>query len=46
MMMMIGNGTGRVGYSRTNRDHPKHSILKFDQNAEKSPGDMRRLVVT
>ena len=32
--------------NRKNRDHPDHSIFKISQNTGKSPGDLRRLVVT
>ena len=28
------------------RDHPNYSIIEISQNTEKSPGDLRRLVVT
>ena len=31
---------------RTSRDHPNHSIVKIGQNTKKSPGDLRKLVVT
>ena len=31
---------------KKNRDHPNKSIIKIDQNTEKSPGDLRRLAVT
>ena len=31
---------------RTNRHHPNYSLVENDQNTEKSPGGMRRLVVT
>ena len=39
-------GTGRVGNRKTNRDHPNYSIVKIDQNTEKSPGNLRGLAVT
>ena len=39
----IGIETG--GNKWTSRDHPDYSI-KLDQNTEKSPGDLRGLVVT
>ena len=35
---MLGKGAGRVENQRTN-------IVKISQNTEKSPGDLRRLVV-
>ena len=28
------------------RDHPDYSIIKIGQNIEKSPGDLRKIVVT
>ena len=31
---------------RTSENHPYYSIIKIDQNNEKSPGDLRRLAVT
>ena len=43
---MIGTGTGGLGNKRVMGDHPNYSIIKIDQNTEKSPGDMRRLAVT
>ena len=30
---------------RTNRDHPKFSIVEIGQNTENSPGELRRLAV-
>ena len=30
----------------TNRDHPDYSIVKIGQNTEKSPRDLRTLVIT
>ena len=30
----------------TSGDYPNYSIIKFNQNTEKSPGDMKRLAVT
>ena len=38
--------TGGLGNKRTSRDRPNNSIIKIDQNIEKSPGDLRRLAVT
>ena len=35
-----------LGNMRTIVGHPNFSIIKIDQNAEKSPGDLRRLAVT
>ena len=40
------NTTGGTGDQRENRDHTDHSIVKIDENTEKSPGDLRRLAVT
>ena len=31
---------------RTSGDYPYYYIIEIDQNTEKSPGDLRRLVVT
>ena len=41
-----GTGTGGLGNKKTSGDHPNHSYIKIVQNTEKSPGDLRRLVVT
>ena len=38
--------TERLGNKRTSGDHPDYSIIKISQNTEKSPGDLRRLVVS
>ena len=38
----IGTGTGGLGNKRTNRDHPNYSIVKINQNPEKSPGDSEK----
>ena len=38
--------TGGLGNLRTSGDHPNNSIVENGQNTEKSPGDLRRLVVT
>ena len=32
--------TGRLSNQRTSGDHAYHSIIKIDQNTEKSPGDI------
>ena len=42
----IGTGTGGLGHRRTSEDHINNSIVRIDQNTEKSPGDLRRLAVT
>ncbi len=31
---------------RTSGDHPNYGIIDIGQNTEKSPGDLRKLVVT
>ena len=36
----------RVGNRTTCRDHPNYGITEIDQNAEKSPRDLRRLAVS
>ena len=41
-----GEGTGRIGNRRKNRNYPSYRIVKIGQITEKSPGDLRRLVVT
>ena len=42
----LGKGTGRLRNQKTSGDHPEYTIIKIDQNTEKSPGDLRRLTVT
>ena len=37
---------GLVDLEITRRDLPDYSIIKVDQNTEKSPGGLRRLTVT
>ena len=39
-----GKGTGLV--RNTNQEHPNYSNVKIGQNTKKSPGDLRRFVVT
>ncbi len=39
----VSKGTGN---KRTSGDRPDYSIIKINQNTEKSPGDLRRLAVT
>ena len=34
------------GKSRTSGDHPNYYTIEIGQNTKKSPGDLRRLVVT
>ena len=43
---MIGTGTEGLRNKRTSGNHPNYSIIKIGQNTEKSPVDLRRLVVT
>ena len=42
----IDKETGGVRNKRTNGDHTNCGIVKIGQNTEKSPGNLRRLVVT
>ena len=42
----IGTGNGGLGNKRMSGDNPNYCISKMSQNAKKSPGDLRRLVVT
>ena len=42
----VTKGTGGLGNKRTSGNHPNYRIIKIGQNTEKSPGDLRRLVVT
>ena len=42
----LGKRAGGVRNQWTSQDHPKYSIVKINQNTEKSPGDLRRLAVT
>ena len=46
MHQRIGTGTRGVGNNGTGGDCPNYSIVEIGQNAEKSPGDLRRLAVT
>ena len=39
-------GLEDFGSWRTSGDHPNYSIIENGQNTEKSPGDLRRFVVT
>ena len=42
----IGTKIGELGNKWASGHYPNFSIIKIGQNAEKSPGDLRRLVVT
>ena len=41
----IGTRTGGQGNNRTGGDCPNYNIIEIGQNTEKSPGDLRRLVI-
>ena len=43
---IIPEGIGKLGNKRTSGDYSENSIVKIDQNTEKSPGDFNRLAVT
>ena len=42
----FGKKTRGLGNKGTSGDHPDNSIIEIGQNTEKSPGDLRRFVVT
>ena len=42
----INKGTGRLGNTRTNTDHPNDSIVESGQNNEKNFRDLKKLAVT
>ena len=42
----IGAGTGGLGKKGTSGDHPNYSIVQIDKNIKKTPGDLRRFVVS
>ena len=42
----IAKETRRYGNKRTSRENPNYSIIKINQNSEKSLGDLRKLAVT
>ena len=42
----IDTRTEGLGNNRTSRDHPNYCIIEISQNAEKSPGDLRRIGAT
>ena len=44
--LRIIKGHGRFGRGRPSGEHPNNSITENGQNTEKSPRDLRRLVVT
>ena len=45
-LQRIDASTGEYGNKSRNRDHPNYSIVEIGQNTEKSPRDLKRLVVT
>ena len=45
-LQRLGKWTGRIGNRRASQDHPDNSIAKIGQNTEKSPVDLKRLVVS
>ena len=42
----IDKGTGGFRNKRASGDHPNYSFVEIGQNTKKSPGDLKRLVVT
>ena len=44
--MHLVRSPGRVGNRKVGRAHPNYSIVKIHQNAEKIPGDLKRLAFT
>ena len=42
----FGTVTWGIGNKRTSGDHSNYSLIKIDQNTEKSPGDLRGLAIT
>ena len=42
----IGTKSGGLGNNRMGGDYSNYSFVLIDQNAEKNPGDLRRLAVT
>ena len=42
----LGRKTGGTGIQRKNGNHRDYSIVKIDQNTQKSPGDPRNLAIT
>ena len=45
-LQKLGKETGRIRNQRMSGDHSDYSVIKIDQNTQKSPGDLRRLAVT
>ena len=44
-LQRIGKRAGRVGNRRTNRDYSDNNVGKISKNTEKSPGNMKKLVL-
>ena len=42
----IGTKTRRHGYNGMSGKHPNYSLTESGHNTEKSPGDLKRLVIT
>ena len=42
----IGIGISGIGNKRMNEGPPNYSFIKVGQNTEKSPGDLRKFVIT
>ena len=42
----IGKGIGMVGNKSKNREHLDFCIIEMGKNTEKSPGDLRRLILS
>ena len=42
----LGKETGKFKDQRISEDHPDYSINEIHQNTKKSPGELRKLVVT
>ena len=45
-LQRLGKETERAGTSYTSRNRANNSIIKIDQNTEKSSGELKRLSVT
>ena len=43
---MINKGNGRLRNKRTSEDHPDNSVIKINRDTEKSPADLKKLVIT
>ena len=45
-LQKLGEGARKVGNRKKRRDRPNYSLVKIDQNTEKSPGDLMKHAVT